>query len=68
MTASRASDPVLLGAWLEPGQHICAIGATTLFNREVDLDAVKRSDLIVVENKEQAQNRYRRHSVSPLGG
>lgn len=55
VTASRASDPVLMGAWLEPGQHICAIGATTLFNRELDLDAVKRSDLIVVENREQAR-------------
>src|SRR5688572_7224576 len=29
ITVSAADDPVLFGAWLKPGQHICAIGATS---------------------------------------
>lgn len=54
ITVSGADDPVLFGEWLQPGQHICAIGATSLYRRELDLEAVKRADLIAVENMDQA--------------
>ena len=54
ITVSAANDPVLFGEWLVPGQHICAIGATSLFRRELDLEAVKRADLIAVENLDQS--------------
>jgi ornithine cyclodeaminase/alanine dehydrogenase-like protein (mu-crystallin family) len=54
ITVSGADEPVLFGEWLKPGQHICAIGATSLFRRELDLEAVKRADLIAVENLEQS--------------
>ncbi len=54
ITVSAADDPVLFGEWLQPGQHICAIGATSLFRRELDLEAVRRADLIAVENLEQS--------------
>ena len=56
VTVSAADDPVLFGEWLQPGQHICAIGATSLFRRELDIDAVKRADRIAVENMEQAMS------------
>jgi ornithine cyclodeaminase len=55
ITVSAADDPVLFGEWLKPGQHICAIGATSLFRRELDVEAVKRCGVIAVEHLEQAQ-------------
>jgi ornithine cyclodeaminase/alanine dehydrogenase-like protein (mu-crystallin family) len=55
ITITSASAPVLQGDWLEPGQHLNAIGATSLIRREIDDTAVRRSDRIVVESREQAQ-------------
>ncbi|OGA54044.1 MAG: hypothetical protein A3G24_00035 [Betaproteobacteria bacterium RIFCSPLOWO2_12_FULL_62_13] len=46
--------PVFDGAWLEPGQHVNATGSNALDRREVDLETVKRSDLIVVDSREVA--------------
>ncbi|MEJ2667846.1 MAG: ornithine cyclodeaminase family protein [Deinococcales bacterium] len=41
VTASR--EPVLEGAWLEPGMHLNAVGASQPDARELDSDAVARS-------------------------
>ena len=54
ITVSGADDPVLFGEWLVPGMHICAIGATSLYRRELDAEAIKRADVIAVEKMEQA--------------
>jgi ornithine cyclodeaminase/alanine dehydrogenase-like protein (mu-crystallin family) len=54
-TATSASEPVLFGAWLKPGVHINAIGATTPYRRELDDDAVAKCDLVVVESLPTAQ-------------
>ncbi len=43
VTASR--DPVLEGAWLEPGTHVNAVGASQPDARELGSDAVARSHL-----------------------
>ncbi len=55
ITITSTSTPVLEGAWLQPGMHINAIGATSLIRRELDEDAIRRSERIVVESREQAQ-------------
>lgn len=55
VTITSASTPVLEGSWLEPGMHVSAVGATSLARRELDEEAVRRADRIVVENREQAQ-------------
>jgi ornithine cyclodeaminase/alanine dehydrogenase-like protein (mu-crystallin family) len=55
VTITSASEPVLRGAWLEPGMHVNAVGATQLVRREIDEEAVTRADRIVVESREQAQ-------------
>ena len=55
-TITSANTPVLEGAWLEPGMHLNAIGATSLYRREIDAEAVRRADRIVVENIEQAKH------------
>ena len=37
---TKASSPVLLGEWLEPGQHINAAGSNALTRRELDEAAI----------------------------
>lgn len=53
---TKAAEPVLLGEWLEPGQHINAAGSNSLIRRELDLAAIKRCDLITVDSRGTASN------------
>ena len=46
-TVTASPEPVLLGDWLEPGQHINAVGTSFPGLRELDAPAVARSRLIV---------------------
>lgn len=46
-TVTRSAKPVLLGAWLRPGMHVNAVGASTLDARELDGEAVARSRVVV---------------------
>ena len=46
-TATMATDPVIKGAWLQPGQHLDLIGAYTPAMREVDDLAMSRARLFV---------------------
>jgi ornithine cyclodeaminase len=48
--ATRSPIPVLAGATLSPGIHINAVGVNRLDHRELDLEAVRRADLIVVDS------------------
>ncbi|HTQ62341.1 MAG TPA: ornithine cyclodeaminase family protein [Candidatus Solibacter sp.] len=54
-TATTASNPVMSGADLSPGVHMNAIGANHAHKRELDDDAVKSSDVIVVDSIEQSR-------------
>ena len=53
ITATNASSPVLEGAWLKAGAHVNAIGSNSLLRREIDMEAVRRADVIVVDDREQ---------------
>lgn len=53
---TKASEPVLRGEWLEPGQHINAAGSNSLIRREIDEAAVKRSNYITVDSRGTARN------------
>ena len=53
IAATNASSPVLEGAWLKDGSHVNAIGSNSLLRREIDLEAVQKSDVIVVDDREQ---------------
>jgi ornithine cyclodeaminase/alanine dehydrogenase-like protein (mu-crystallin family) len=55
VTITNASEPVFDGALIEPGMHINAAGANSANRKEVDETTVKRADLIVVDNLEQAK-------------
>jgi ornithine cyclodeaminase/alanine dehydrogenase-like protein (mu-crystallin family) len=53
MTTSRT--PVLLGDWLEDGQHVNAAGSNHWIRQEVDDRAVRRANVVVVDSLEDAQ-------------
>jgi ornithine cyclodeaminase/alanine dehydrogenase-like protein (mu-crystallin family) len=55
VTATSSREPVLRGSWLSPGTHLNAIGSNRADRREIDADAVQRSELIVVDSREQAR-------------
>ena len=55
ITATTAREPVLNGAWLSPGCHLNIVGSNSLVKREVDLDTVRRADVIAVDSLEQAR-------------
>jgi ornithine cyclodeaminase len=53
---TKAAAPVLLGAWLEAGQHINAAGSNSLARRELDEAAVRRANRIAVDSRNTARN------------
>lgn len=55
VTATTAREPVLRGAWLRPGMHVNAVGSNDASRQEVDAEAVRRSDVIVVDALDQAK-------------
>ncbi len=55
VSATTASKPVVLGAWLAPGAHINAIGANFPQKRELDDEAVRRAAIVAVDSLEQSK-------------
>ena len=53
---TKAAMPVLLGDWLEPGQHINAAGSNALTRRELDVAAIQRCARVVVDSRGTARN------------
>jgi ornithine cyclodeaminase/alanine dehydrogenase-like protein (mu-crystallin family) len=52
---TTAREPVFDGALLEPGTHVTAAGSNSWLKREIDETTIQRSDLIAVDNLEQAK-------------
>jgi ornithine cyclodeaminase/alanine dehydrogenase-like protein (mu-crystallin family) len=55
VTSTTSKNPVVEGRWLKPGTHINAIGVNLPFRRELDAEAVLRSDVIVADSCEQSK-------------
>lgn len=53
-TVTPAKEIVLLGSWLDHPCHVNAVGANGLGQRELDSEAFRIADLVVVDNFEQA--------------
>ncbi|HEY0186444.1 MAG TPA: ornithine cyclodeaminase family protein [Cellulomonas sp.] len=49
VTATGSSTPVLRGAWLRAGTHVNAVGSNYATKRELDDDAIRAADRIVVD-------------------
>jgi ornithine cyclodeaminase len=45
--ATLASEPVICGRWLKPGQHLDLVGAFNLTMREADDEALRRSRIYI---------------------
>lgn len=54
LTATSSRQPILSGAWLRPGQHVTAIGADEPGQAELDSAALRRADLLVVDDRAQS--------------
>ena len=68
MCATNSSQPVFDGTWLEPGQLITTIANTDGVHRRTEADAttMRRSDFIVVNNKETAITNQQRELLDPI--
>lgn len=55
VTVTTSAEPVLLGDWLAPGMHLNAAGGNFPNRRELDDEAVRRCDRVVVDDRRQAQ-------------
>ena len=55
VTITNARDPVVKGEWIAEGAHINAAGSNSLVRKEIDGEAVRKSGLITVDSREQAQ-------------
>jgi alanine dehydrogenase len=55
IAATGSSTPVVLGAWLEPGVHVNAMGANRIDARELDDEAIRRCTFVVTDSVEQAR-------------
>ncbi len=54
-TMTSSATPVLLGEWLRPDVHVNAAGSNATNRQEIDGEAVRRSDLILVDQVEGAK-------------
>jgi ornithine cyclodeaminase/alanine dehydrogenase-like protein (mu-crystallin family) len=55
ITATTSREPVLYGDWLAEGTHLNVIGSNFLHKAEIDAIAVRRSQTIIVDSKDQAR-------------
>jgi ornithine cyclodeaminase/alanine dehydrogenase-like protein (mu-crystallin family) len=54
-TMTSSTTPVFEGAWLQPGTHVNAAGSNRANSQEIDLETVRRSSLVAVEDVAQAK-------------
>lgn len=54
VTATRATDPLFDGDWLEDGAFVAAVGSTLPHARELDDTTMRRAGRVLVEDRRQA--------------
>ena len=55
ITITSAREPVLQGAWLQPGTHVNAAGSNSILRREFDDATVTRATFLCADSVEQAK-------------
>ncbi|GBD10701.1 Delta(1)-pyrroline-2-carboxylate reductase [bacterium HR23] len=55
ITITNSREPVFNGEWLSPGTHINAAGSNSWMRRELDEVAIRRANLIVADQVEDAR-------------
>ena len=77
LVMTDAGDPVLLGQWLKPGQHVTSVlGGNTPRDgkgrplrpprRDLDDEVIHRSDVIVINSRAQAAQDWQGDIVLPI--
>lgn len=55
VTTTPATQPILSAGWLEPGQHVTAVGSDAEHKNEIDPAALVRADLYVADRLSQTR-------------
>jgi ornithine cyclodeaminase/alanine dehydrogenase-like protein (mu-crystallin family) len=66
--ATNAADPVIFGRWLSDGTHVVSMVGASKFDgcREIDDEVVRRSEVIVVNSREQVEIDQQYDILSPI--
>lgn len=67
-TATTATDPMVMGEWLEEGSHICGMIGAPRFDsrRELDDEVGRRADIIVVNSLSQIKDDLQPEIWNPI--
>lgn len=67
-TATSATDPVVKGAWLEEGMHLCGMLGTPRFDtrREMDDEVGRRADIVTVNSIDQVRHDLQAEILDPI--
>ncbi|WP_397584973.1 ornithine cyclodeaminase family protein [Sphingorhabdus sp.] len=52
LAAVKSTEPVIDGAWLQPGAHVNSVGTARRDQRELDIETFRRASRIVVDTRE----------------
>ena len=55
VTLTNSTEPVLFADWLAPGVHVNAVGANEARRREIDDETVRRSEIVVIDDRAQGK-------------
>lgn len=67
VTTTPAPSPILMAAWLEPGQHVTATGSDAEHKNELDPALVGRADLYVADSLAQTRRLGELHHAIAAG-
>ena len=56
ITATLAREPLVRGEWLQPGQHVTAVGADDPSKCELDVEALRRARVFVDQRASSLEN------------
>ena len=54
-TITSSREPVLHGEWVSPGQHLNIAGSNFITKSEIDVEVVRRSNIVAIDSKEQGR-------------
>lgn len=67
VTTTPANHPILSAAWLQPGQHVTAMGSDAEHKNELDPAAIALADLYVADNLSQTRRLGELHHAVSTG-
>ncbi|MCK1692460.1 ectoine utilization protein EutC [Bradyrhizobium sp. 144] len=67
ITTTPAVQPILHATWLEPGQHVTAMGSDAESKNEIDPAAIVRSDLYIADSLKQTRRLGELHHAIKIG-